>query len=214
MVTAKFVDNTVASFYTKEVLAQGHTLSHLIAKHFDLMEWQAVSFVPEDLPDAAMNKFNFGSNLPSKVIRKAVSDWVVELLTGCSYLALIVENALAQPSDLWLSSTHVNTIVFENEVYHYCSIPEAEAVQTKDTFSEVVSKTITTAENAYPPVVGVVSARNDRLCVRPEGKFSVLEREELVTIATNACHIIVGAYDGEGYLIWHWANECQSLYQT
>ncbi len=212
MVTAKFVDKRLASFYTKEVLAQGRTLSHLIDKHSNLAEWQAVSFVPENLPDAAMNNFNFGSNLPSEVIRKAVSEWVVELLTDCSYPALIVENALAQPSDLWLSTTRVNTIVFENEVYHYCAIPETEAAHTKDALSEIVLKTITTAENAYPPVVGVVSARSDRLRVRSEGQFSVLQREELVTIATNACHIIVGAYDGEGYLVWHRPAKRQLLY--
>ena len=56
------------------------------------------------------------------------------------------------------------------------------------------------AHNVYPGLIGVMTSL-------PEGHYLALEKkkitsEELKLLAERAEKIIVGAYDGEGYLIW------------
>ena len=202
MVIANPVDKIAASSYIKETLNIGLTLSHFIGLNFNFMDGELFSFIPIDFDNAKIINFTHGQNFPNTAIREAVCKLIEEFMTDHSDLVLFLENNLVRPSDPWLTKTLVSTIQHENEIYHYCTISKSETMGVSYNFNEAISETISAADDAYPPLIGVISICPSSLYDHPPGMFGTLQREELEMIAKKAVFIIVGAYDGEGYIIW------------
>lgn len=81
-----------------------------------------------------------------------------------------------------------------NEVYTFSKVPEA----TVDDVEFAIRK----AESIYPPLMGVVcDLPSDELTLW-EGDRVEKRPDDFERLAERVRIIIVGAYDGEGYLIW------------
>jgi hypothetical protein len=103
----------------------------------------------------------------------------------------IFENALASPSDPWLKHTEIHTLTCGRSIYHILS-PE-------QTSRPLIERTMKRSNSISPPLMGVLAR-----FPKPTGFHSggSLGLAELRKIAGHTEKLIVGAYDGEGYLIW------------
>jgi len=100
---------------------------------------------------------------------------------------------MALPRDPWLQSCGLPTLIFEDEVYHFISHRDAED-------EERILQTIRGASDVWL-FYGVMTSFSKTGDAALEA--GVIGREVLQTCAEKAERIIVGAYDGESYLIWH-----------
>jgi len=201
--------------YIKKCLAQGKTLAGHLLRRRDLATGEVSTFFPSEVSTEQVKEFTFGGKLPTppaethkfftakdgsqyKAIPIPNTDfWLVgavqDFLRGREEAICVFEDALARPGDRSLSALDTNVWAFNDEVYHFLTHADLE-----DTKIEAV---IRRAMSVFPPLIGVLSSasRLTDLAVRTREVTS----GKLKTLAENAEKIIVGAYDAEGYLIWH-----------
>jgi hypothetical protein len=119
-----------------------------------------------------------------------LAQFITGYLRGGGRRVCIFENYLARAGDSWLRSASSRIFFFGTEVYHVLCEGDDNPVTIANAIREAKS---------IPIFVGALSSPEQDLCVR--GKH-VLSPEDLHSVAKRVDHTIVGAYDGEGYLIW------------
>lgn len=105
----------------------------------------------------------------------------------------IFENALSQPSDPWLSKRKTKILLLHNEIYHFMTLQNS----SKEEIQNIINETRT----SYPPLIGVMATTDVKI---NDGDKIDLDLLKLIVQKTEK--IIIGAYDGEGYLIWEKAE--------
>jgi hypothetical protein len=197
--------------YMRECLAHGKTLGQYLLKREDLANGGISTYLPVDLPAEAVQDFRTGGKL--KRDPKGFRYWregertfraepvpntdpwlasvVQEYLRSEPDRVCVFENSSAAPGHPWLLSSGMGTVIFESEVYHFlCS---------RDLVNE--EKILTTIGRTkswlfYGTMTALSGASNLPL------ETGTIAREALEMFAQRAEKIVVGAYDGEGYLIW------------
>lgn len=103
----------------------------------------------------------------------------------------LLENALARVGDGWLAGTKSRLVFSDSEVYH--------ALLSAQSDPETVIQALAEAES-FPTFVGAVgrSTWAANMTTLP-GSITV---QQLNEFAQRASVVFVGAYDGEGYLVW------------
>src|SRR5690349_22612286 len=101
----------------------------------------------------------------------------------------IFEDALARSDDPWISCRDTRILTFNDEVYHFLS---------QNDIAEQIVKTIRRATTAWQ-TVGLMTYLKPHNRIKDGLEIGV---DELQVFADRASKIVVGAYDGEGYLIW------------
>jgi hypothetical protein len=194
-----------AMSYISEVLSRQYSLSRLLAEK-DLSAGQIFAFLPENVTAEMAQSFEGGGLHEGGQIYDAPEGQWEEVLHDDSDQALVqhiqedlrlnpnsvcvFESPIERKSDFAIASKEVRStpIFFENEVFYY-ALPSASA--------EEIYNVIYSARNWE--FVGVVSRLNPTLIIDAE----TIDYEILQLLSSGTHCIIVGAYDGEGYLIWH-----------
>lgn len=198
--------------YIRERLAHGKTLAKYLLERVDLESGTVMTFLPSDVSKEAASEFKWGGKLkrdPATFVYHTEPDgsttrwepvpntdpWLVSILqeflgAGRERVG-IFENELASPGDPWLSSWDMQTLIFENEVYHLLSNKDADNEQT-------ILTTIRGAGNWL--FIGAMTSLSEPSDLPLEG--GTLDDQVLKMFAERAAKIVVGAYDGESYLIW------------
>ncbi len=112
-----------------------------------------------------------------------------------------LENANASRGDPWLAQPGVPTGYYEDEVYHWLAGPQPEAA---------IKEAVKTARSSFIFIGALTSLTGTGVELVESGDLSL---EALQRLADNTCKLFVGAYDGEGYVIWrrgHIERDCQS----
>lgn len=104
----------------------------------------------------------------------------------------VFENTLAKPSDPWLMKRKTKILTFNSEVYHF--------INSENTSEKEIQNTIREANATYPPLIGIMITVNAKEHELNDG--DKIDLEFLRLIAQRTEKTIIGAYDGEGYLIW------------
>jgi hypothetical protein len=104
----------------------------------------------------------------------------------------IFEDAKSRPTDPWIQSEDGRIKNLDDEVYYVLDEKDAND-------EEKIARTVRDAQSGWH-FVGVMSLppRNGRL----SGGGRNLSADDLRALAERAVVILVGAYDGEGYLVW------------
>lgn len=195
--------------YMRRQLASGLTLGRLLLE-IDLGPGTVTTYLPMNLDEGSILEFNSGGKMPSptSTVRRRdersvritpVPDTDAWLASRThAYLQeqrqglVILENALARPSDPSLVSHYANLAVYDEEVYHVLTIensPDQDSVLSAIRFVKTHQ------------FVGVFTSSDDRPGLRKAGPVE-LTLEDLRDFARLAEGIVVGAYDLEGQLIW------------
>lgn len=187
-------------------LADGHTFSRLLLENLDLASGQTTTHLPAGtlLEDALRFKeggrlpcppvetwrtIEGGLMIPTPTTRPHLDELILDSLTAPNRVA-VFENASAARDDPWLQRTDLNAFFFGQEVYHLLAHPVS---------LEALDETVRTAQSLFL-FVGALTECSAGL-ERPPNRGE-LTLDLLRSLARETRWIFVGAYDGEGYVIW------------
>jgi len=183
--------------YVKKSLAIGKSLLNILLKTFDFQKGKAITFLPAEVSVDAAKQFTTGGKLaqatssltitPTPTSVSLLVSEIATFLKARQRRSCIMENALAKPSDPYLAPFKNKILTFGEEVYHYL-LPE-------DAQDETISKAVKVASSYL--FIGALSSLPQ--AITPTA--GVVALDILKEYAARAEKIIVGAYDGEGYVI-------------
>ena len=196
--------------YIKQRLSGGHTLGKCLLDVQPLDHGSVFTFVPTgiEVNDEIVNsRLESGGLLPSppsdthmkvpggiavpiphtsSLLRKIIRDFLVEN----PFHICVLEEPYSEISDRNPPFRELPYRFLDKQVYYFVTA----AAET-----EIVDRVIIRCRSPYPGTIGAMTNLNG-LKVNPiKGPISYAELKQL---AQNAKHIIIGAYDAEGYLIW------------
>jgi hypothetical protein len=182
--------------YVVERLREGHSLARTLAAY--VRGGRAVTLLPAATPLEAVHAFAHGGVLEAppagrtetfervRSLDASLAQSLAAYLQRGSQRVVLFENALASPTDPYLRRVADRTACFGKEVYHFVTEDDAERIL----------ETLRTAK-AIPAFVGVMTQTLDGPL-----KPGSLQADELEALARNATGAFVGAYDGEGFVMW------------
>lgn len=197
--------------YVRRRLTDGKALSrHLLASR-DLNSGSVVSFVPADADSDEIHEFDVGharqsagdasvftseSGAAWRMIRTPNADAnlaeaIAAFFREATDALCIFEHGLARRADPFLENATFSVAFCGDEVYPFAAAGDDLAR---------IADTIRGATTAYPPLVAALT-RGELSTQRVE-----LAEADLASLAAKTDEIIVGAYDGEGYVIWRSAE--------
>lgn len=203
-------DRVLAVGYLTQQLARGKALAKCLLASVafedgDIVVLSAVALKPDEttqfesahtvLSDARWKRITIGEMnaraYPTPRADGQLAGAICSLLSRPGYLGLL-ENSLAGPSDAWLSRAKSRLLFHDAEVYH--------AVFGMERDKNRIASAIREAEHpgAFVGAVGRAPSelRSDMV------SLCTITGEQLGDFAKTVHSIFVGAYDGEGYLIW------------
>ena len=197
-----------AAAYIRDQLAGGNTLARSLLENHDLAAGRIVTFAPPGVPRQEMEDFEEGGKFPAPGPDIHVTD-KEGLRTRIERVSFEAQAVLARAIRGFLQADERRVCVFEDfmersvrmglrrgvllfndEIYLLCKAGH-QTKTIRETIWAAFSYVFHAA--AIAPVAAGVS------WPLAPGKLS---REELMALSNTAEMIIVGAYDGEGYLIW------------
>ncbi|MBI1923433.1 hypothetical protein HYR99_04195 [Candidatus Poribacteria bacterium] len=186
---------TEANKYIRECLEDGNSLAKHLLTQLERESGRVVTFLPHGVAPGTTQQFKSGGVTSAK----ESESWLVTLIQaslsrgeGC---LCFLENALARPSDPILSSSKTRILIFRDEIYHFLS--------ERDVESEKIRQTIRRAESPHLFIGIVTSLPKERSFPYEARKVTITSDELLRDLAERTEKIVVGAYDGEGYLVWN-----------
>jgi hypothetical protein len=192
-------------------LALGKTLARSLLHRLTTRAGLIVAPVPDDVPESSVLEFTEGLWSPApeeagetvvapdgsrmRIVPKPNLDsWLIEKIRA--YLAregpdprvCVFENDSASPDAPWLRLRPIRTLTFDEEVYH--------VVRRGDT-DDVIAATVRASQSWL--FVGIFSTAPRGQDITATRSLTAPQLEEL---ARNAEAVLLGTYDGEGYLFW------------
>jgi len=197
--------------YVRGSLQNGGTLAHELVQEKDLAAGLVRTLLPRDLPRKGLDDFTSGifpepsaeeqyhstdekgsswRLMPVPNTDECIVSVVQCFLEGDGRRICVLENALMAPADVTMHPHVLPVIVFGDEVY--------QVLRPGSGNREAILRTVNNARSWLP---------NGALTMAPPGvnlsrDVTLFRREHLRYLATRTTHIVVGAYDGEGLLIW------------
>lgn len=200
--------------YIYECLKDGKTLSRYLLEKLDLKSGKVTTFLPADISDEEAKRFTEGklkepppqthryitaeNGAKLRMVPKLdMSFWLINVIQTFLNIeakrCCIFEDANAQPNDPYLASIKTRFLIFNEEVYHF--------LLWKDLDAERILKTIRHAESWL--FIGAMTSIPEESVFSHEAQKITIASDELIRLlAERTEKIVVGAYDGEGYLIW------------
>jgi hypothetical protein len=198
--------------YVRQTLGQGRELSKLLLEILDLKSGELKAILPRGTAPDEVNQFLLGGKLPPTGKATTVELWgsrkfqaievpnmnnalvshIAAYLKSSDIAFCIFENALFSAGAAWLKQTSVQTVTFGSSVYHFLCAGQTGA--------DLIESTLKRAKSVSPPTVGILSRLPQGCILNPQ--LGRIELAELRKIAEQCEKLVVGAYDGESYLIW------------
>lgn len=198
-----------AKDFVRDRLQEGNTLSRFLLDTCDLDKGLVTTFLPSTVSYELANQFDTGGKLqvtePTLYFEQGETSemLMVPMPNSYSCLAVIIreflgkdqqhlcifEDVTSKPGDPKISLEDKRILIFNEEVYYQLGRGDDEGT---------IAKTIRDANSLWHflCVMSSVSEREGFVTDR------YVASEKLKIFAEGAQKIVVGAYDGEGYLIW------------
>ena len=201
-----------AEQYVRESLSQGHTLARTVLQVLPLSHGQITTFLPPSIAPQSVDDFRAGGKLPTP----PSSQWKWGQAHGKSYRMVPVpntDNELMAEIKNHLMSGENNVCILEDSVV-MAGDPVLQKCVTRyailgdDVYyllfhdvakDEMIFRAIRQARSALPILIGLMAVYKEPKQLGSGGSISLVQLEALVR---DALRLFVGAYDGEGYLIW------------
>lgn len=198
--------------FIRKRLAKGKTLSRFLLQYCDLRNGEVVTYLPGDISDEEARRFSTGGKLrvpQGSTERVLASDgtWLTieRKLNTDTHLAGIIrdflgknqplclfEDAKSRPTDPGIQREDGRIKILDDEVYF--ALGKRDAVN-----EEKIARTIKDAYSIWH-FLCVMSSLPEKVLLSVRGRS--LTEDDVKALAEGAERIAVGAYDGEGYLVW------------
>ena len=210
--------------YVRDRLVKEKTLAKLLLDRGDLDKGKITAFLPTDADLSKVSDFSRGGVLPApppetyhhyttpdgtKTVMAPVpgtsnqlAAMVQEFLNRSDKRIGLFESAVAKPTDGFLSTPKakdLRVMTFQEDVYYLLKANDDR---------EMIHKTLQYAKSYL--VLGVLVHLTDKdkfLFLDEDSLRKELTLDQLKVLANQTEKIIIGAYDGEGYLIWRRAAQ-------
>jgi hypothetical protein len=202
-----------ATDYIRACLAMGNTLARDVLAVVNLEAGAATTFLPADVDKNAASQFESGGKLGSsegdarymtdlegsryRIDPKPSTDEfavsVIKRFLGSAERHMcLLENHLGRRSDPWVLSAKSRVIFFGEEVYYFLSPLNSD--------TDEIQSALTEAKTVAPATIGVFTSLPEHM----EGFVETMQvnADSLSTLAGGAVGLIIGAYDGESYVLW------------
>jgi hypothetical protein len=184
----KFEFGTEAVSYIQSSLFDGDTLSrHLLS--LPLKNGQVTAHLPATVSSEMAQRFEVGGITTRNNTVPHLVAFITTYLSGRGKPCAVFE-AIERHGDLYLSLSKQPFFVHNSEIYYFLGS------QNRD--SEKV-RTVIQAARSYP-FIGVLTSLSESdpdIRVAQEVTESVLRK-----LAARTKHLLIGAYDAEGILVW------------
>jgi len=204
----EMADGTVTTTHVPHDVRED-SLAHHLLKREDLAEGRIITCVPEDVPEDDLYHFRWGGKLkvdPATIVYPErggrlepipnTTPWLVaivqEYLRGAPNRVCIFDYWIASAGDPWIARSDFQPHIFQNQVYFSLFHKDAES-------KERVASAIGHASDVWL-FYGVMSSLPADNGLDPEG--GAITRDAMEMLAQRTEKTVVGAYDGESYLIW------------
>jgi hypothetical protein len=175
----------------RDSLSQGRALSSALLA-LPLREGTVTTWLPKGINVHVREAFQMGGILPGNLHHQAehkLGLYISSFLGRTENHCAVFEHALARASDPFLAGETSQYFICGGDVYFFLT--------ARDLDVEVILKAIQSAKtylfNGVLADLSEISAISNREHVT---------EQTLRKLAENTKHLIVGAYDGEGYLMW------------
>ncbi|HEX9930047.1 MAG TPA: hypothetical protein VGB02_16055 [Pyrinomonadaceae bacterium] len=197
--------------YIRECLSNGGTLSKFLLQNQNLNYGSVATYLPSTISNEFAKDFETGGKLPpfmdspqfldasdkklalvpkpniDHLLVKEITDHLKERKENIC----LFEDAWANPKDHFLITSDVEFSTYNDEVFY---ILNGENVSSKE-----ILKTIRYARSWL--FLGFLTSKSKTIVSDESIKFLTIDELEL--LAEKTTKVIVGAYDGEGFLIWN-----------
>jgi len=192
-----------AIVYIREQLAKGLTLASYLLR-LPLEEGVVRAYLPDTASEEAAQNFREGGvregifldelasymALPKEEEDDSLTTLILEHLAKSDAPLVVFEDAAGSPEfPAWQSPKH-QYFIFNSEVYHF--------LNPQDVDLRRIHRTIWTA-HVYP-FIGILTSRST--AEQEIGDRQKVTADTLEKLANRTRHLVIGAYDLEGELIW------------
>jgi len=192
--------------YVKNNLEKATTLSAELLNLLDFKNGHFFTLLPNDANIKRLYEFEGGVILPQNpeqeyfvsgkratysiipTIRKELSELILKKIESKDKLCCVFDDVVRIPTDKHMALFHSYGLFYKNEVYYLLE---------KNKISNELIIQCLRASNAFWHSLCVLS-KIDFKCEDSKK----LDLEKIKDICLNADLIIIGAYDGEGYIFW------------
>ena len=208
------LDNEPALQYFQNILEGGNILSEKLLKDNDFDKGIFYTFLPDDAVVDYLYRFKYGGIIPAipcgnekcytsdglEFIPKQVftttsetcdfiEKYIQKKMKKKCYLSCVFEEVIQTPSDPHVGLYNTHGVLFEDKIYYL--------IKPKQTTFDIILESIEESDAMYH-LLGILTETNtDNFS---QGNKLSIENIEQFVLDTKM--IIVGAYDGEGYLFW------------
>jgi hypothetical protein len=197
--------------YVEGCLQDGNALAKAVLEIVPLRQGQVVTCLPKSVIPRSPHDFRTGGKLPPPPVSDwrsteregetllmipvpTTDDWLVEnvkaFLGGGASRICVFEDSLKRVGDPVLREVSTRYATFDKEVYHL--------LLAADVQREQVLRVIRTARS-IPTFIGVLTEWPSGMPTSPPIS---LVATTIRALAEATHKLIIGAFDGEGYLIW------------
>jgi hypothetical protein len=191
MVPSLYLDSESAIPFVEEQLADGLTLASLVLRENHPLKGTAQLCVDDAgySHDRELTLQDWHSGVGAKAGggMECLVNVIHDFLHGSVNRLCIIENAVAKPSDAWLSNRQSQVAIYQQEIYH---------VLRGGPKRNEIERTIREAQSAWMMLGYLI----DLPSIHEIGEvFSI---EELDLLSRHVASCFIQAFDGEGYLLW------------
>lgn len=204
-------DRASAVKYMRRQLRQGKSFAEILLQTVDFEQGDIATLSPTALSPTETIQFDWGHTpqaqtglerikigdtsyiaVPTANANKQLAEAIYELLRSPESVCLL-ENALAEAHDSWLKRTKSRVVFNGTEVYHVLFNADRDKDKIEDAIRDA---------HHSPVLIGAVGyVRQDGLARIALGR--AINTELLTAFAETVQSVFVGAYDGEGYIVWN-----------
>lgn len=204
--------NGQAVKYIKQQLLLGNSLAHQLLKLQNLDSGNVITYLPQNVTAKRITNFNEpilkkpSKKMHRQIVAKDGSKWtvvpkpnmdeslvnlIIEYLAENKNKVCIFEDALLRSTDPWVTKADTHLVFYNNEVYHIILNHKSEKKQILQIIRRARSWLF----------IGVLTSIDMEAVQKQKKGFIAID--DIYILAKETKKIIIGAYDGEGYLIWN-----------
>jgi hypothetical protein len=196
--------------YIRRQLGQGKSLAKTLLDAVDFDRGEIITLSPTPLSPTEMIQFDWGHTpqpqakpehikigdasyvaVPKATANEQLVEAIYDLLRSPESICLL-ENSLAEAHDGWLQRAKSRVVTNGNEVYHALFSTDRDKGMIEDAIHDDHS----------PVHIGAVGYIRAGDSVRI-ASMKAISTDQLTAFAGNVQSVFVGAYDGEGYVVWN-----------
>jgi len=201
------ISRSAGARYLTHILTQGHTLAKFLLQSVTPQVGTISILSPDPLDPSQLLQFDYGhfpqdpvsatiGGLPGTISPVADSDdefigLISELLEAPDSVCLI-ENSSSRAGDPWLRRAKSCVVIHGSEIFHAAFYED----HTEDKIADAIREA-----RGIPILVGAVGRITSETAEAVQ-REKVITTGALKSVAETARLVFVGAYDGEGFVLW------------